>query len=185
MKLPVLNADSARFECTFGRGCDGICCRNGRPPVYEEERAIIDRNLHKFLPLLRPDAKVVVEREGFLSQRKKAGQRVMRVSGKWCVFFNDGCVLHRIGALEGDKFRYKPFCCAVFPLAKDEHDRWYVRQRGFKGEIWELMCLDPAATTVRAVDGLAEELALVEQLPAPADLPIPPQNVSIESCPTT
>ena len=185
MKLPLLNAGSAHFDCTFGRGCDGICCRNGRPPVYEAEEAVIDRNLHKFLPLLRSDAQTVVQRAGFLSQRRKAGQRAMRVSGGWCVFFNEGCVLHRIGALEGDKFRYKPFCCAVFPLGKDEHDRWYVRQRGFKGEIWELTCLDPASTSVLAVDGLADELTLVQQLPTPADLPIAPQNVSIESCPTT
>lgn len=181
----MLNAESARFDCTFGRGCEGGCCRNGRPPVYEEEEAVITRNLDKFLPALRTDARALVEREGFLSHRKKAGQRVMRVSGGWCVFFHGGCVLHRIGAEEGDKFRYKPFVCAVFPLGKDEHDRWYVRQWGFKGEIWDLPCLDPTATAVRAIEGLADELALIDRFPASAALPFPPESASIKTCPNT
>lgn len=160
MKLPVLNAEEATFECTFGRGCHGVCCRNGRPPVYPAEAQTIDENLQKFLPLMRPAARMLVAAEGFLSLRRKAGQRAVRVVRGWCVFFNEGCVLHRVGLAEGDVYRYKPFACAVFPLGKDEHDRWYVRQRGYKGEIWDLFCLDPAQTDRRAIDTLGVELAL-------------------------
>ena len=25
--LPVLNLTEAKFECTYGRGCEGICCQ--------------------------------------------------------------------------------------------------------------------------------------------------------------
>lgn len=164
--LPILNLKQARFECTFGRGCDGICCRNGRPPVYSEEARLIAANLPKLLPELRPEARAAVEKGGFLSRRRKLGQPTMRVAGRWCVFFNQGCVLHRIGAAEGDKFRNKPVACALFPLTKDEHDRWYVRQKGVKGEIWDLFCLDPAASPVKAADSLREEIALARRYSA-------------------
>jgi hypothetical protein len=160
---PVVNAEQATFECIFGRGCDGICCRNGRPPVYEEEAARIATNLATFLPELRPEARRVVESAGFLSRRRKAGQPTLRVVEGWCVFFNRGCVLHKVGAAEGDKFRYKPAVCSLFPLAKDRHDRWYVRQKGVNGEIWDLFCLDPRASTVRAVDSMRDEIALAER----------------------
>jgi len=157
--VTILNPD-ATFECTFGRGCDGVCCRNGRPPAYPEDIARIDPHLARFIPALRPKARVVVERDGYLSNRRKAGERALRVADGWCVFFNDGCVLHRVGAEEGDSFRYKPFFCAVFPLDKDRKGRWYIRQKGFNRETWDLPCLDPAATQRRAVDVLLEEIAL-------------------------
>src|SRR6516225_10246080 len=107
-ELPLLNAAEAKYECIFGRGCDGICCQNGRPPVYPEEIERLDAHLEKFLPHLRPEARRVVERAGYLSRRIKAGQPMLRVVGGWCVFFNQGCVLHKVGAEEGEKYRYKP-----------------------------------------------------------------------------
>ena len=73
--LPVLNLNSATYECTFGRGCDGICCREGRPLVYADEIARIGENLAKFLPLMRPDASKMAARKGFLSGRRRLGQR--------------------------------------------------------------------------------------------------------------
>src|SRR5262249_11085517 len=99
--LPVINLSEARFECIFGRGCDGICCHNGRPPVYPEEIERIDDNLSKLLPELRPEARAVVERKGYLSRRKKLGLPMLRVVDGWCVFFHQGCVLHKVGAREG------------------------------------------------------------------------------------
>src|SRR5579859_7334117 len=105
MNLPVLNLREARFECTFGRGCDGVCCRNGRPPVYPEEIARIDGVLAEVLPRLRPAARVLVESAGYVTRRRKAGQPTMRVAAGWCVFFNQGCTLHFTGC--------KPVLCAV------------------------------------------------------------------------
>ena len=163
MRLTVLNLDTARFECTFGRGCEGICCRNGRPPVFAEEARRIDENLHRVLALLRPEARAAVDKGGYLSGRRKAGLPVARVVGGWCVFFNQGCALHRLGAAEGAPFRYKPWVCAIFPLAKDPRDRWYVRQKGYKAEIWDLACLDPRSSAVPAAVSLQQETALVEE----------------------
>jgi hypothetical protein len=162
MAVPILNLDSARFDCSFGRGCEGVCCRNGRPPVYAEEAARIDQRLEQILPLLRPAARALVAQVGCLSGRRKSGQPMARVAEGWCVFFNRGCVLHRLGESEGDAFRYKPAICAAFPLTTDERGRWYVRQKGYQGEIWDLACLDPASSTVAAATSLRSEIALVQ-----------------------
>jgi Protein of unknown function (DUF3109) len=162
-ELPVVNLHTATYECTFGRGCDGICCREGRPLVYADEIARIGENLHKFLPWMRPEASRMAERRGFLSGRKRLGEALMRVTGGWCIFFNQGCVLHQVGTAEGDKFRYKPAVCALFPIQQDEHDRWYVRQKGFKRERWDLFCLDPDNSLKPAAESLQEELALAKR----------------------
>ena len=161
--LPVLNLAEATFECTFGRGCDGICCRNGRPGVYPEEAARLDANLHKFMPHLRPEARRLIETDGYLSNRLKQGLPMLRVVGGWCVFFHQGCVLHKVGAAEGDKYRYKPAACALFPLARNDQDDWYVRQHGYKGEQWDLFCLAPRQSQVPAARSLKEELAFARK----------------------
>jgi hypothetical protein len=163
LEFPIVNVEQATFDCTFGRGCDGVCCRDGRPPVYRDEAGCITANLDKFLPALRPEARILIKAHGYLSRRRKAGQPTMRVAAGWCVFFNRGCVLHRIGAEEGDKYRYKPAVCAIFPITKDQHDRWQVRQKGYNGEIWDLSCLDPTASTMPATVSLQDEIALVQQ----------------------
>jgi hypothetical protein len=163
VELRVLNLHSATYECTFGRGCDGVCCREGRPLIYPEEIVKLNENIERFLPLLRPRARAVVEKRGFVSGRRRLGQRLLRVADGWCVFFNSGCVLHRVGAEEGDKFRYKPAVCALFPIQQNEHDEWYVRQRDFEDEKWDLFCLDPNNTSVPVAESLCDELALAKR----------------------
>jgi hypothetical protein len=158
--LPVLNLSEARYECIFGRGCDGICCQNGRPGIYPEEVPVIDAARERFLPEMRPEARALVIKQGYLSRRRRHGLPMLRVIGGWCVFFHRGCVLHKVGAAEGDKYRYKPAACALFPLARDEHDRWYVRQKGYQGEPWDLFCLDPASSPLPAAESLQSEIAL-------------------------
>lgn len=162
--LPVVNLSKATFECTFGRGCPGICCQNGRPGVWPEEIERIDSILDQSLPELRPEARSLIEQDGYLSNRRKQGLPMLRVVNGWCVFFNQGCVLHKIGAIEGDTYRYKPSSCALFPLARDERDRWYVRQKGYKGEDWKLFCLDPKNSSVLASASLASEIAFAKQI---------------------
>jgi hypothetical protein len=158
--LPVLNGNSARYECIFGRGCDGVCCRDGRPPIYADEEKRLRANLEKFLPGLRPEARRLMERQGFLSARRKLGLPMLRVVGGWCIFFQAGCVLHKVGAAEGDKYRYKPAACALFPLAKTAAGQWYIRQNGYEDAEWDLFCLDPSATPLAARETLRDEIAL-------------------------
>lgn len=164
LEFPVVNLATARFECTFGRGCEGACCRNGRPPVYPDEAGRIRAVLDLVADRLRPEVRASVTEQGFLSRRQAAGAPMMRVANGWCVFFNRGCVLHAIGAEEGDRYRYKPSACSLFPLAKDRRDRWVVRQRGLNGELWDLHCLEPASTVVPAHLSLASEIALAQRL---------------------
>lgn len=162
--LVVLNAGSARFECNFGRGCDGICCRNGRPPISPTEAQRIDAAFPAVLALLRQEARTVVERQGYLSRRKKGGQPMLRVVRGWCVFFHEGCVLHKIGEARGNKFAYKPYLCAMFPLNRRKDGNWYVRQKGYDGEIWDLFCLTPDPKKPLAVETLPEELTLAARM---------------------
>jgi len=164
--LPVVvsNAATATFECTFGRGCEGICCKNGRPSVNAEEQARIHGVMDRVLPLLRPEARTLIENDGFLSNRTKLGSPMVRVAGGWCVLFNKGCVLHTIGAEDGDPLQYKPTQCALFPVEPGDDGDWYVRQWQLHGEQWDLFCLNPANTKVKAVDSLAGELALAASL---------------------
>jgi Fe-S-cluster containining protein len=164
LSLPVVNRSEATFECIYGRGCDGLCCQSGRPPVYPEEHERIAKNLKKFLPELRPEARRLVEREGFVSNRRKDGQPMLRVLGGWCVFFNKGCVLHKVGAAEGDKYRYKPYLCAIFPLAKSPAGEWYVRQWDYRAEGWDVFCLNPEASAKPAVESLSEEIDLAARV---------------------
>lgn len=165
-RLPVVNLDEARFECTYGRGCDGVCCREGRPLLYQEEIARLDRTLSRIVPLLRPEAQAVVRRLGYATSRRRLGERMARNAGGFCVFFNEGCVLHRLGAGEGDRFRYKPAVCSLFPLQRNDDGNWYVRQKGYQGEPWGLFCLDPANSRKPASESLVEELALARSFEA-------------------
>ena len=162
LNLPVVvsNAATATFECTFGRGCEGICCKNGRPSVNADERERIDGVMERAMPLLRPEARALVERDGYLSKRTKLGLPMVRVSDGWCVLFNKGCVLHTIGAEDSDPLQYKPTQCALFPLEPGDDGDWYVRQWKLHGEQWDLFCLNPANTSVKAVEALAGELTL-------------------------
>jgi hypothetical protein len=160
LSLPVVNLSTATFECIFGRGCDGICCQNGRPGLYPDEDDRIGENLHKFVPELRPEARTHVEKMGYLSNRRRLGRPMLRVVNGWCVFFNQGCVLHKVGAAEGDKYRYKPAECALFPLARNANGDWYVRQIAVEDEKWDLFCLNRDTSSMPAAESLHEEMAL-------------------------
>ncbi len=164
--LPVLNLSEAKFECIYGRGCDGLCCQNGRPGLYPEEIERLDANLEKFLAELRPEARAVVEESGYVSRRTKGGLPMVRVVDGWCLFFHKGCVLHKVGAAEGDKYLYKPASCALFPLARTEEGDWYVRQKGQYDEEWDLFCLDPASSPIPASRSLREEVDLAARYTA-------------------
>lgn len=160
--VPIDNLDSAHFDCVFPT-CGGICCRNGRPGVEPEEATRIERNLKRFLPHLTERARKLLERRPFLTRRVKEGLPTLAVDDGWCVFHNAGCVLHKVGAAEGDKYRYKPAACVLFPLTRDKRRGWYVRQHGLRGEAWDLFCLNPQESPKVAADSLADEVAYLER----------------------
>ena len=156
--LPILNGDKATFECVFPV-CGGVCCKNGRPGISPGEAQRIQDNLPKFLEHLLPKSRRLIESKGFLTRRIKEGQRTLAVSEGWCVFFNAGCVLHKVGALEGERFAYKPWHCVAFPLEKDHRTgEWYVRQKGYRGEGWDVFCIDPQESSKPALSTLTAEI---------------------------
>lgn len=89
---------------------------------------------------------------------------MLRVIDGWCVFFNQGCVLHKLGAADGEAYRYKPTVCALFPLEHDLEGHWYIRQWGFGQEDWDLFCLNPKNSRRPAADALNVEMKLAERL---------------------
>ena len=165
LRFPVINLATAKFDCTFGRGCDGVCCRHGEPTVYADEAARLEESIERLMPELRPAAQEVIRRDGLLDHSQdKAGQPTLRVADGWCVFFNAGCVLHRIGEAEGDKYKYKPAVCALFPITRASDEvNWKVRQKGFDGEQWDLPCLDPAVSVTPATESLTIEVAMAQR----------------------
>lgn len=164
--LTIANAETATFECTFGRGCVGICCQNGRPSLTDAEQKRVQKHLKKFLPHLRPEARDVIATHGFLSRRTKLGYPMLRVVDGWCLFFNEGCVFHKVGLEEGDFTKYKPWQCVTFPLDQTDDGTWYVRQWGYENEPWgDLFCLNPKNTTQAAVESLVPEIDYAVNLP--------------------
>lgn len=164
LPLPVINLSTATFECVYGRGCDGICCRESEPPVSAEEIARLQENLPAILPHLRPEARAIVESAGFLGGEHDNGEQKLALADRWCVFFNAGCVLHKLGSAEGDPYRYKPLICALFPLEDGADGQWRVRQWGEAGEEWDLFCLNPAQSAKPAAESLQAEMALLQDL---------------------
>ena len=162
-RLTVLNLDVARFECVYPT-CGGACCKESRPPIEPGEDARIAKDLARFLPMMRPKARRLVEQRGYRTQRMKAGRPMLAVVDRYCVFYNEGCVLHRAGAAEGDKNRYKPGTCITFPLDEANDGEWYVRQKGAFDEGWSLTCLDPKSSKRKATDTLREEMEFAERL---------------------
>jgi len=167
ISLPVTNLQEAKYECIYGRGCDGICCQHGKPPVTPLDKEHIDSVLSRALPLLRPEARTAIEKKGYLSGTRKMGHPMLRTSKDWCVFFNEGCVLHKLGMEDGNSYAYKPAICALFPLEKDpEEGDWFIRQWNYRGEFWDLFCLDPKASPKPAAESMAVEIELAAKLDA-------------------
>ena len=139
-----------------------------RPAQREpKEQAQIKKVLKRALPLLRLEARAL-DRKGrhYEQARRKTGNPMLHiVDDSWCVFFNKGCVLHQLGAEDGDSYQYKPVQCALFPLDKDDKTgEWYVRQWGYKDEEWNLFCLNPKQSKQPAAESLAAEIELAEKI---------------------
>lgn len=164
--LPILqieNIETARFKCVFPT-CGGQCCKEGRPGLTASDISKIEPNLDKIKPLLRPKALKALERRPWLSKMIKDGLPTLEVVDGWCVFYNQGCVLHKMGMDEGDSFRYKPEVCARFPLEPTPEDpsRFFIRQWGHRDEAWDLFCLNPDEDPTPAATSLQSEIRFIK-----------------------
>ncbi|MBF0406604.1 MAG: DUF3109 family protein [Candidatus Riflebacteria bacterium] len=163
-KKIIENLETAKFRCYFPE-CKGLCCKNGRPGLSESEITMIEANIEKFKPLLRPESLSLLDKSGFMTKRKKEGRRTLARAGGWCIFSNEGCVLQKIGASEGEKWKYKPSLCVLFPVSQDlGESNWYIRQKGYKQEAWDLFCLERTPTEkTHAVESLKDEIEYLEK----------------------
>jgi hypothetical protein len=71
---------------------------------------------------------------------------------------------NKVGAEDGDPYKYKPTYCSLFPLDRNEHDEWFVRQWDYEDEDWDLFCLNPKATSKKAAVTLQPELKLLNRV---------------------
>ncbi|MFZ4645947.1 MAG: hypothetical protein ACOYNP_09330, partial [Gemmataceae bacterium] len=92
LSLQVINAETARYECTYGRGCEGVCCQQGRPPVDQEQRARIEKLKRRWMPLLRPEARALIERNDPLPDGTRLLPIFMPLKGRGGVASLDGLV---------------------------------------------------------------------------------------------
>lgn len=157
LPLAVENLDEATFKCVFPV-CGGICCKNGRPTIEPDEQENIAKHLDKFLPHLRPRARAHIEKNGWLTHRMKEGYRTIGVDDGWCLFENDGCMFQKVGMAEGKPWKYKPAACIRFPLDETKDGTWYIRQWEYRGEAWDLFCLNPKESKVSARESMADEI---------------------------
>jgi hypothetical protein len=170
--LPVVtNLATAHFDCVYPT-CGGICCMNGRPAVEPHEVERIRANVDKFADHMLPAARELVARRGFLAKLEKEGRPTLATSKGWCVFFHEGCVLQKVGTAEGEPWKYKPWRCVLFPLTRDrKNGEWHVRQRGERGEAWDLFCLNPKESPKTADRTLANEVKELQRLVAEGRIP--------------
>ncbi len=164
--LPVVNLSEATFECIYGRGCDGLCCQNGRPGVYPEEVQRLDANLSKFLPELRPEARQTHRIERLPEQPPQGRPADAARRRRLVRLLSQGLRAAQGRRRRGRQVPLQARACALFPLAKNDAGEWYVRQWGVEGEEWDIFCLNPQASPRPAAESLQEEIRLAEQYTA-------------------
>ncbi|MDE6217901.1 MAG: DUF3109 family protein [Muribaculaceae bacterium] len=116
------------FHCNLD-ACHGECCIEGDAgaPLTEEEDRQLALLMEDILPLLSPQAREVIEKEGH-SYRDVEGDLVTNiVDGGNCVFttMEPGgmclCALEK-ARRAGDSRMFKPISCALYPVRLKEYD---------------------------------------------------------------
>ena len=103
--------------------CKGQCCIDGDAgaPLLEEERAEIDKNIDKILPLLTPGGRKAVEEDGTGYYDSDGDLVTTLIEGKNCAFttYSESgvclCALEK-GRREGVLPDLKPSSCYLYPV---------------------------------------------------------------------
>jgi len=117
-----------RFQCDLS-ACKGACCSEGDfgAPLEEDEINRIRQLLPKVLPLLTPEARKVLEREGIWAEYDKDHFKgTTLVEGKDCVFLSSDTRGFRKCAFEvlyemGESDFWKPISCHLYPIRVEEN----------------------------------------------------------------
>jgi hypothetical protein len=134
-----------QFVCDL-TACKGACCieGNGGAPVTKEEVDIIEANLDKVLPYMRPEGIAAIEAQGVVYEDEDFEPATTLVNGKECafVYFDQTntakCAIekaHRDGQIDF----IKPISCHLYPIRTKQFNE-YTALNYEKWDICEPAC---------------------------------------------
>ena len=111
-----------QFVCDLS-ACKGACCieGDGGAPVTKEEVAIIEANLDKVLPYMRPEGIAAIQAQGVVYEDEDFEPATTLVNGKECafVYFDQTntakCAIEKAHR-EGHIDFIKPISCHLYPI---------------------------------------------------------------------
>jgi hypothetical protein len=123
---------TSRWNCLFGRGCQGIvpgkasngCCSLGAHFCDEEDEQRVDEQVARLTPEIWQHHRTGT-RDGTVASTGDGGRRTRIVDGA-CVFLNrpgfeggEGCALHVLALRDGrEPLEYKPDVCWQLPIRR-------------------------------------------------------------------
>lgn len=111
------------FSCDY-QACKGACCIVGDSgaPLEESELDLLEEDYEAFSPLMRPQGRAQVDKEGFFSIDRDGDLVTPVVEGSeecaYTTFDEDGgcfCAIERCFLAGGCKFN-KPISCRLYPI---------------------------------------------------------------------
>ena len=134
-----------QFVCDLN-ACKGACCieGDGGAPVSEEEVQIIEDNLEKIKPYMRPEGIAAVEANGIVYHDEDFEPATTLVNGKECafVYFDQSntakCAIEK-AQREGDIDFIKPISCHLYPIRTKQFSE-YTALNYEKWDICEPAC---------------------------------------------
>lgn len=121
VKNSIVSDDVAdcRFCCDLAC-CKGACCVEGDSgaPLLEEEVPLLERVLPEALPLLTPEGREAVERQGVAVRDKDGDLGTPLINGGACAYITytaDGTALCALQHL------YKPVSCHLYPIRVEDY----------------------------------------------------------------
>jgi hypothetical protein len=134
-----------QFVCDLN-ACKGACCieGNGGAPVTKEEVDIIEANLDKVLPYMRPEGIAAIEAQGVVYEDEDFEPATTLVNGKECafVYFDQTntakCAIEKAHR-EGQIDFIKPISCHLYPIRTKQFNE-YTALNYEKWDICEPAC---------------------------------------------
>ena len=108
-----------RFRCDLSC-CKGACCVEGDSgaPLMEEEVSMLEAVMPQALPLLTPEGRKAVEKQGVAVRDKDGDLGTPLIDGGACAYIThapDGTALCALQQL------YKPISCHLYPIRVEDY----------------------------------------------------------------
>jgi hypothetical protein len=134
-----------QFVCDL-TACKGACCIEGNEgaPVTKEEVNIIEANLNKILPYMRPEGIAAIETQGVVYEDEDFEPATTLVNGKECAFVyfdqtnSAKCAIEK-AYREGQIDFIKPISCHLYPIRTKQFNE-YTALNYEKWDICEPAC---------------------------------------------